>query len=160
MIPSSGALYRHWKRTCWVINMWSQSCQPHMVLGPLTEFGWRIEEDELLFNWDSEENIAAVRGRVEALTKGRHCKTGCNTERCSCKKKEKTCIEGCECVNCSNLTCAGQGNDNVDNLYEVSIEESIMDDEQLLEEVEETMQMIFGERYLEDQESDDDDTQT
>ena len=35
-----------------------------------------------------------------------------------------------------------------------------MDDEQLLEEVEETMQMIFGERYLEDQESDDDDTQT
>ena len=86
MIPSSGALYRHWKRTCWVINMWSQSCQPHMVLGPLTEFGWRIEEDELLFNWDSEENIAAVRGRVEALTKGCHCKTGCNTARCSCKK--------------------------------------------------------------------------
>ena len=29
-----------------------------------------------------------------------------------------------------------------------------------LKEVEETMQMIFGERYLEDQESDDDDTQT
>ena len=145
MIPSNGALYRHWKRTCWVINMWSQSCQSHMVLAPLTEFGWRIEEDELHFNWDSEENMAAVRERVETLTKGCHCKAGCRTARCSCKKKGKKCAEGCECFNCSNVTHSGQSND--DNLYDVSIEETAMEDDELFEEVEETMQMIFGEIF-------------
>ena len=50
MVPSDGALYRHWKRTCCVINMWSQSCQPHMNLAQLTEFGWRIEDDELFLD--------------------------------------------------------------------------------------------------------------
>ena len=155
MIPSNDALYLHWRRTCWVIDMWSQSCDSHMVLKPLTEYGWRLQDGELLYDWDSEENRAAVRQRVQTLTKGCHCKTGCKTARCSCKKSGKTCAEGCECT---NVICAAQGND--DNLYEVSIEESAIEDEQLLEEVEQTMEMVFGERYLEDEESDDDYTVT
>ena len=101
--------------------------------------------------------MAAVRERVKELTQGCHCKTGCTTARCSCKKRGKTCAEGCECVDCSNVPYEGQDNDN--NLYEISIEEGISEDEELLHEVEETMQMVFGERYFSEQESDNDDTQ-
>ena len=122
-----------------------------MNLAQLTEFGWRIEDNELFIDWDSEENMVAMR---ERLTKRCHCKTGCKTARCSCKKRGKTCTEGCECVDCSNIPYEGQDNNN--NLYEVSIEE---EDEELLHEVEETMHMAFGERYFSEQESDNDDTQ-
>ena len=44
------------------------------------------------------------------------------------------------------------------NLHEISIEEGISEDEELLHEVEETMQMVFGGRYFSEQESDNDDT--
>ena len=149
MIPSNNALYQHWNRTCWVIDMWSQSCESHMVLKPLTEYGWRIEEGELYYDWDSEENMVAVRNRVDALTKGCHCKTGCKTARCGCRKKGKMCAEGCECLNCSNVPCPGEDGDD---FYEVSLQESAIEDE-------ETMELFFfGERhYLECEESDDDD---
>ena len=69
MIPSNDALHRHWKGTCWIIDMWSQSCDSLMVLKPLTQYGWKIEEG---YDWDSEANMTAVRQRVEALTKGCH----------------------------------------------------------------------------------------
>ena len=98
MLPSNDALARHWKCTCWVLHMWNQSSQSTMDLKPLTDYGWKVEGDELLYDWDSEENMTAVRQRVETLMKGCHCKTGCKTARCSCRKKENKCAEGYECV--------------------------------------------------------------
>ena len=38
--------------------------------------------------------MAAVRKRVKELTQGCHCKRGCKTVRCSCKKKEKHVLKG------------------------------------------------------------------
>ena len=36
------ALQRHWLRTCWVSNMWSQANQNHMALLDLNEYGWMM----------------------------------------------------------------------------------------------------------------------
>ena len=104
MIPSTEALWRHWKRSCWVIDMWSQADQNTMTVASLTDFGWSITHDSILtVDWDSSENQEAIKGRVLLFTKGCKCKTGCATGRCACKKKGHNCTEGCSCLNCLNL---------------------------------------------------------
>ena len=67
MIPSDQALYFHWKRACWVIHMWSQAESHNMVLEPITEYGWSVHNDQLRVVWDTDENMAAVRDRVNVL---------------------------------------------------------------------------------------------
>ena len=104
MIPSTEALWQHWKRSCWVIDMWSQADQNTMTVASLTDFGWSITHDSILtVDWDSSENQEAIKGRVLLFTKGCKCKTGCATGRCACKKKGHNCTEGCSCLNCLNL---------------------------------------------------------
>ena len=102
MIPSIEALYRHWKRACWVIDMWRQAENNEIVLKPLELHGWKTDEDKLAIDWDSEENIEKVQ-RVRGLQKGCKCKTGCGTNRCGCRHKGVECSQGCECKDCTNL---------------------------------------------------------
>ena len=64
MLPSTDALYRHWKRSCWVLDMWGQANQNSMELQPLSAFGWTITNNTLTIDWDSKENIEAVGARV------------------------------------------------------------------------------------------------
>ena len=73
-IPSTEALYRHWRRTCWVLDMWKKANNNHMVLHPHANFGWKVTDESLTF--DSESNMEAVRQRVIQLLKGCKCKTG------------------------------------------------------------------------------------
>ena len=101
--PSTDALWRHWKRSCWVIDMWKQADCQSMLLSPLTSYGWHETNGILSIDWDSLENQTAVRDRVFLLTKGCKCKTGCRTGRCSCKKRGQNCSEGCSCLHCLNL---------------------------------------------------------
>ena len=82
--------------------MWGQANNERLQLKPLTNFGWKIEDEDLLYDWDSEENMSKVRERVYTLTRGCHCKTGCSSAKCSCRKKGKACAVGCECTNCTN----------------------------------------------------------
>jgi hypothetical protein len=82
--------------------MWNQADKNTMTLLPITQYGWKLTDERLTVDWDSEENIQAVNERVAGLLKGCHCKTGCNTARCGCKKRGKTCSEGCECTDCVN----------------------------------------------------------
>ena len=143
VIPTNDALYRHWRRTCWVVDMWHQSSQQELHLQPLTEFGWKMIGEELVCDWDSDKNVATVRERVHALTTGCHCKTGCLSAKCSCKKRRKCCTGGCECLNCSNREEEKRGDEL---LISASVEEEGVEnsDEELMQEVEKTMQMVFG----------------
>ena len=148
MIPCTEALYRHWKRTCWVLDMWKKAENNYMVLNPLANFGWKVTVESLTFDWDSESNMEAVRQSVIQLLKGCKCKTGCTTSRCGCRKKNKECSEGCECTNCSNT----QSNTNTvidnreDTLMELSLEENFTEnrEQSLDDEVDEIMDTIFG----------------
>ena len=75
MVPSSGALLRHWKRSCWIIDMWQQADKNQMTLRSLQGNGWKIiDQATLEIDWDSKENVETVRHRVALLTKGCNCK--------------------------------------------------------------------------------------
>ena len=41
-----------------------------MVLQPLTQYGRKVSGELFTFDWDSDENMATVRQRVEGITKG------------------------------------------------------------------------------------------
>ncbi len=97
MVPSIEALWRHWQRSCWVINMWRQADRNTMQVADITTCGWNVTDGILSIDWDSDENQAAGNERVLLLTKGCQCKTGCTTGRCGCRKKGQSCSEGCAC---------------------------------------------------------------
>ena len=103
MVPSVDALWRHWKRSCWIIDMWRQADKNTALLKDLTSHGWLRREDNLVIDWESEGNVKAIEQRVALLTRGCKCKTGCNTLRCGCRKKGERCCEGCACLHCNNL---------------------------------------------------------
>ena len=122
MVPSTDALYLHWKRACWVLSMWGQADRNTMVLEPITENGWRLECTNLCVVWDMEENMQTVRERVCLLLKGCKCVTGCKNRVCGCKKKQSKCTEGCQCINCENQD-SQEGES--DELASVALEEEL-----------------------------------
>ena len=160
MVPSTEALYRHWIRSCWVVDMWSQAATNHMVLRPLTSHGWKISEDKLVFDWDSGENMDRVHQRVRGLLLGCKCKGGCNTNHCGCKRRGVLCSEGCQCRHCNNLGTStlsttldiekeksrersedkfSSENEDDSDMVENERENSPLDDE-----VDQIMQSVFG----------------
>ena len=149
IIPSTDALWRHWKRSCWIIDMWRQADKNNMVLQPLNSHGWTIDDGHLTIDWDSMENIKAIQDRVSLLTKGCKCKTGCTTARCGCKKKRMNCSAGCMCTNCSNLP----ENEEVQSLCsqqdtaiaEIAVQEMAMADTRQLPEADDLLDWVFGE---------------
>ena len=104
MIPSEGALDRHWLRSCWVLSVWKQANRNNLVYLPLDGNGWKQPTSETLeIDWDSSDHLSTVRTRVALLQKGCGCKTGCRTGRCKCKKSNNHCGPGCKCQGCLNL---------------------------------------------------------
>ena len=89
MIPSVGAFKRHWQRSCWVLHMWRQATQNMMLLAPPAGNGWLKEGGKFLIDWDSNENMQAVKQRVDLLLKGCACKGGCNTDMKTMKMTQR-----------------------------------------------------------------------
>jgi hypothetical protein len=129
MIPSISALWRHWQRTCWVMGYWNQAAKNVMTMEDLHNNGWKYDGAELVVEWDSEENSRDVRERVDLLTKGCKCRTGCTTLRCSCRKSGGTCSVGCECINCKNLDKRNEKETNTTSLDDLAIEEEVSNEE-------------------------------
>ena len=142
MIPSDDSLLLHRKRTCWVLHMWKQADMNTMILKPMKEYGWGVEDNRLSIIWDSHENVQMIRERVSVLLKGCKCVTGCTTGRCSCKRKSKQCSEGCQCLNCTNINAAHDGDIEMSELV---VEESQVHTNEINDEVDELMDWVFGE---------------
>ena len=55
--PSITALWRHWLRCCWIVNMWDNCCEPYVYgdLGPPQENGWLLEEGHPFIDWECSE---------------------------------------------------------------------------------------------------------
>ena len=140
MVLSSGALFRHWKRSCWIIDMWHQADKNEMILRPLQGNGWKITDQAALeIDWNSEEHVESVRHRVALLTKGCNCKTGCRTARCGCVKRNGKCGAGCNCQNCYNLPTPTISDDLVD----MAVAERTCSNHN--EKVDDIMLTLFGE---------------
>ena len=61
MIPSDDALRRHWQRSCWVVAVWKQATQNQITYPPLEGNGWKLDNNTLHIEWDSDDNICKVR---------------------------------------------------------------------------------------------------
>ena len=117
--------------------MWSQADKNDMCLKSLSNHGWALRSNDILtIVWDSKVNIDAVRERVSHLLSGCKCVTGCTTKRCSCRKRQVNCSEGCQCHNCCNLCPLTTTNEATSEL-ELN--------EQLNEEIDDMLDLIFNE---------------
>jgi len=152
MVPSTEALYRHWMRSCWVINMWRQADREDMVLPSVSQFGWIIDGDKLIVDWDSKENMSEVHERVQQLTRGCKCKTGCGSKRCGCRGKGKKCGVGCGCINCTNTSSTTElsTTSTTDDLLTISVEECLEEaTSDIPDDVDDLMDWVFGEENAE-----------
>ena len=104
LIPSWEALWRHWLRSCWVSNMWSQAAENHYTLLPLNEYGWHVSGGQISIDWDDPINVQRVRDTITILLKGCSCKKGCGSRSCGCFKNGKKCGLGCNSSNCANIS--------------------------------------------------------
>ena len=78
-----------------------------------------------------------------SLLKGSKCVTGCTTRRCSCKRNNTQCSEGCQCTNCLNMPRTG-GREDID-LAEIALEEEVTADiTQLDADTDELLDWAFG----------------
>ena len=62
VLPSVEALWRHWKRSCWVLDMWDQADQNPIEVKDISSYGWIVQDDAIGIDWDT----------VEPLYKGHH----------------------------------------------------------------------------------------
>ena len=141
MIPSNDALHLHWKRTCWVLHMWQQATVNTIRVLPLTDYGWRVTDGILGVLWDTDDNVEAVRSRVQLLLRGCKCKTGCKTRHCKCIKSDRLCSAGCQCQNCTNLANSQhQLSKDISDLVTEDVLHDIPEDE----DTDELMDLVFG----------------
>ena len=110
MLPSDEALRRHWKRVCWVADMWQQAwATQNLMVKAMHGNGWIVEDGELCIDWDRRENMIDVRQRVSLLRKGCSCRqSACITMQCGCKQEKHSCGPGCTCLNCCNLPASSR----------------------------------------------------
>ena len=103
---------------------WTQSDRNTMVLPPITEHGWTLQDTSLKIIWDTEQNMQKVRERVNILFGGCKCRTGCKSRVCGCRRKQKLCSEGCECTNCGNNASPVHNSDGFSDPDEAAVESS------------------------------------
>lgn len=107
LLPSIDALRRHYLRAVWTIGCWKQSTENKMNFPPILEHGWKLVNDKLAVDWESDENRQAIRDRVTFLVRGCACKQSkCINNKCSCHKNQKLCGPGCSCIGCHNSHCS------------------------------------------------------
>ena len=56
MLPSDDALLYHWKRTCWIANMWKQADYNIINVDEMVGNGWVEDGDNIKAQWDSDKN--------------------------------------------------------------------------------------------------------
>ena len=98
--PSNDALQYHWKRCCFVGQMWEQADNNFLVLPDITKWGWSVIDDNLEIKWDSDSNVKHVDKYRKLWTSGCSCKSltkPCNSRNCGCRKSNKSCGPACKC---------------------------------------------------------------
>ena len=106
-VPSYTALWHHWKRVCWVSEMWNNSPQQDVMkeISLPEDSSWFLTADnKYAIEWESPEIEEQVQSSINFLVKGCSCKKSkCKTLQCSCRKGGRNCGPGCECHGCTNL---------------------------------------------------------
>ncbi len=123
--PTCDSLLQHIHRANYQAALWRQCLDAEMNIPSLHQQGWRLVDDELQIVWMTRP--PAPDSILECINCG--CKTGCNTQRCACKKSALQCTDVCTCVGCTNI----EGDEQSDDEQELKEQEIGFDtDEELL----------------------------
>ena len=109
-LPSHDSLMLHWKRCCYVLQIWKQSDLSFMKYPDTTQWGWSFVEKDLVFRWDSDANFRKVEKYRKLWTSGCKCRSvtkPCNNRTCGCRKSQKPCGPACACAD----TCHNKASD-------------------------------------------------
>jgi len=111
-LPSTDALEYHWKRVCWVAQVWQSACINHIDFPKVEDYGWTLSNGILSVVWDSEDNFQRCEKLVRFWTRGCQCRKGC-VRNCGCRRIKKSCGPGCLCIgSCKNAP----SNPSINNL--------------------------------------------
>ena len=105
-MPSISGLYRHWLRTTYFCNLWSNAALGNVYasLPSPQDSGWILNGNNIYsIDWEDQDRQETISPSMHQIIKGCKCKKGCNTSRCGCKKKSTYCGPGCYCSSCSNI---------------------------------------------------------
>ena len=106
-LPSLDALEFHWKRVCWVGQVWRQASKNLINFKSVLNHGWEVNDsNDLAVVWDSDRNFLKCDKLIRLWTKGCRCRKGCQ-KNCGCKRGGHPCGPGCLCVG----TCANAPSD-------------------------------------------------
>jgi len=101
-LPSTDALELHWKRVCWVAQVWESAAIRYISYPDVVLYGWTISNGVLSVVWDSEDNFQRCEKLVKFWTRGCQCKKAC-LRNCGCRRGSKSCGPGCLCISsCTN----------------------------------------------------------
>ena len=91
--PTSNAYKYHLMRVHHQSMIWRQANIPIQVLSKPEDMGWKIIEDRLEPVFMSLDPIP--QSCIDIISC--HCKTGCGTLRCKCRKSKLVCTNLCHC---------------------------------------------------------------
>ena len=77
-VPSYTSLWRHWLRTCWIVEMWRNSFLPDIYssLPPPEQSGWRFSDGTYTIDWESSEVQQKIQRSIDFLLKDAVVKRG------------------------------------------------------------------------------------
>ena len=119
--PTKDALYLHIKRAHYQSLIWKKANFPDPSLPEALAFGWKVTETGRL------KPILMTKDAIpddELKFTSCSCTTGCNTNRCGCRKLKLTCSINCKCADdnvvcCTNTPDVNENEDEVDDYLNI-----------------------------------------
>ena len=97
--PTYDSLVKHIERVSYQSAIWSRCLLPNPIIPSPIGNGWRLSNGELEVVWMTRP--PAPDSLLDCVNC--KCKTGCQTQRCSCNKANLNCTELCSCCDCCNV---------------------------------------------------------
>lgn len=109
--PTCDSLLRHIERVNYQAGVWCQSLLPQMTLPSPIGNGWQFSNGDIDIVWMTRPPAPdSLLDFVDC-----HCKTGCSSMRCSCRKANLVCTDLCSCVNCENTSGECDEDNSIDD---------------------------------------------
>lgn len=121
--PNKDCLHLHIRRVNYQALIWKKSFDAIINAPDPAQHGWLINREHIEIQWMSIR--AAPDELLQFVNCG--CKTGCESNRCGCKRANLHCTELCKCVNCNNRSQDSE--DEEDMINGVYDESDLSDDE-------------------------------
>jgi hypothetical protein len=101
-------LFKHIERANYQAAIWNGCLIPEIDIPSPNDNGWSIKDEEIAIVW--MVNPPAPDSILDFVNC--RCRTGCNSQRCSCYKAKLKCTDLCSCLDCCNSV---DGNDDDDD---------------------------------------------